>query len=126
MIHKSNPVGNEITCIMYGINDAILKSNKKLEKLLVQASRRENFKILNKIFYSFRPYGFTGILLIQESHIAIHAYPEYNCLVFNLYSCRGPRDGREALDFFRRAINPASVDTKERKVRIGPKPKSKK
>lgn len=32
MTHKSNPVGNEITCIMYGINDAILKSNKKNDK----------------------------------------------------------------------------------------------
>lgn len=100
---------------MYDINDAILKSNKKLEKLLIKASRQENFKILNKIFHNFRPYGFTGILLIQESHIAIHTYPEYNCLVFNLYSCRGPRDGRETLDFFKRAINPASVDTREKK-----------
>ncbi len=123
MTHKSNSLGNEITCIMYGINDAILKNNKKMEKMLIQASQQENFKILNKIFYSFRPYGFTGILLIQESHIAIHTYPEYNCLVFNLYSCRGPRDGMKTLDFFRRAINPGSVDIRERRVRIGPKSK---
>lgn len=64
--------------------------------------------------------------MIQESHIAIHTYPEYNCLVFNLYSCRGPEDGRNALDFFRRAVNPASVDIREKMVSIEPRSKGKK
>lgn len=121
MTYKSNPVGNEITCVMYGIKDAVLKNNKKLWKLLIQASRQENFKILNKLSHHFKPHGFTAILLIQESHIAIHTYPEYNCLVFNLYSCRGPRDGRKTLAFFKKSIGPKFADVKEKKVRIDKK-----
>ncbi|MBU3925893.1 adenosylmethionine decarboxylase [Patescibacteria group bacterium] len=119
MTHKSSPVGNEITCIMYGIKDAILNDVKKLEKDLVEAANHENFQILNAVSYVFQPQGFTAMLLLGESHIAIHTYPEYNCLVFNLYSCRGPEDGRKTLDFFIKSVLPENVDTRENKVRIG-------
>jgi len=119
MTHKSNPVGNEITCIMYGIKDAILNDSKKMMRVLLEAAKKEKFKILKSVSYAFKPHGFTAILLIQESHIAIHTYPEYNCLVFNLYSCRGPRDGRRALNFFKKAIGPKKVNLRESRVKIG-------
>lgn len=118
MTHKANPVGNEITCIMYGINDAVLNDVKRLGRILVDAANKENFKILKKIAHRFKPYGFTAILMIKESHIAIHTYPEYNCLVFNLYSCRGPKDGRKTFNYFKEKINPRKINLKEKKIRI--------
>lgn len=119
MTHKSNPVGNEITCIMHGIKDAVLSDSKKMMRVLLEAAKKEKFKILKSVSYAFKPRGFTAILLIQESHIAIHTYPEYNCLVFNLYSCRGPWDGRRALNFFKKAMGPKKVDLRESRVVIG-------
>ncbi|HDH04011.1 MAG TPA: adenosylmethionine decarboxylase [Candidatus Campbellbacteria bacterium] len=118
MIYKSNSVGNEITCIMYGIKDVVLNDVKFLEKYLLGCAKEENFKILDKISHKFKPHGFTAILLVQESHIAIHTYPEYNCLVFNIYSCRDWKDGRKAVEFFKKAVNPAKVSFRENRVEI--------
>lgn len=118
MTFKSNPIGNEITCIMYGIDDAVLSDHKKIEQLLLESAAQENFNILDKKFYAFRPHGFTGILLLTESHIAIHTYPEYNSLVFNLYSCRGPEDGKRALEYFKTALKPSQIELRQNKVAI--------
>lgn len=118
MTYKSKPVGNEITCVMHGVKDAVLNDVKNLEKILTDTARTENFKILNKMSHIFKPYGFTAILLIQESHIAIHTYPEHHSLVFNLYSCRGPEDGRRAYGFFKKAVVPKKIDFTEKKIRI--------
>lgn len=118
MTYKSNPVGNEITCIMYGIEDAVLSNAEKLQEALEGAAKEEDFKILGKVSHAFEPHGYTSLLLIQESHIAIHTYPEYNCLVFNLYSCRGPEDGRKSLEFFKKVVNPGETEMREENVRI--------
>lgn len=116
MTYKSNSLGNEITCIMYGIDDAVLNNTAKLEQLLAESAARENFKILSKVSHVFEPYGYSAILLIQESHIAIHTYPEHHSLVFNLYSCRGPKDGRKTLEYFKNALRPSKVALRENKV----------
>lgn len=121
MTHISKPVGNEITCIMHGIDDAVLNNVEKIEKDLLDAAAQEDFEILKTASYAFHPQGFTAILLLGESHIAIHTYPEYKCLVFNLYSCRGPEDGRKTLEYFRKQLNPSKVDIKEKRIKIDSK-----
>jgi len=121
MIYKSNPVGNEITCIMYGLDKALLSDAKKLENLLLEAAGRENFKILDKISHVFKPYGYSAVLLIQESHIAIHTYPEYRSLVFNLYSCRGPQDGLKSYEYFKNALQPSRVEFRQSNVLVDKK-----
>lgn len=103
---------------MYGLNKALLSDAKKLENLLLEAASQENFKILNKISHTFKPYGYSAVLLIQESHIAIHTYPEYCSLVFNLYSCRGSQDGFKAYEYFKNALQPSRIEFRQSNVSV--------
>ena len=103
---------------MFGIKDAVLSDASLLEKELLACAQEEDFKVLEKISHKFEPRGYTAILLIQESHIAIHTYPEYDCLVFNLYYCRVPEDGKKALEFFQNALNPSSINLRQNQVRL--------
>jgi S-adenosylmethionine decarboxylase len=34
------------------------------------------------------PGGITGLVLLAESHLAVHTYPEYGTLTLNLFCCR--------------------------------------
>ncbi|MEW5907654.1 MAG: adenosylmethionine decarboxylase [Patescibacteria group bacterium] len=121
MSHIASPIGNEITCVMYDIDDAVLNDVEKLEQALLEAASKENLTVLKQMSHKFEPYGFTAMLMIQESHIAIHTYPEYHCLVFNLYSCRGPNDGKITMESFKNAVKPKEIDLKERKIKIDSK-----
>lgn len=42
------------------------------------------------------PGGVTGIVMLTESHLACHTYPEFNVATFNLYCCRTRPDWRWA------------------------------
>jgi S-adenosylmethionine decarboxylase len=53
------------------------------ESLLLQSG----FKILNYTEHHFKPYGFTCLFLLGESHLAIHTFPEHNKTYVELSSC---------------------------------------
>jgi S-adenosylmethionine decarboxylase proenzyme len=111
-------VGSEISCIMHGIDKAVLADNTQLEKTLLEALKEDNFSVLDSVSHTFSPHGFTLIVLLAESHAAIHSYPEYNSLYFHLYSCRGPKDGEKALQCLHKTLKPTSVDTQRNEARI--------
>lgn len=109
MFYKSSPVGHEISCSMNGISKEFLLKPKKIEILLKEILIKEKFEILDSINYIFKPAGFTILILLAESHLAIHTYPEYNSLYFNMYSCRGPRDSENTFKFLKRKIKPKKI-----------------
>ena len=118
MVFKSSPIGNEISCVMYGLPEAILDDEEKLKTLLLEGLKRDNFKILKVADYKFQPQGYTCCVLLAESHAAIHTYPEYNSLVFYLYSCREEGDGKKTFEFLKEKLKPKSVDFKEKIVKV--------
>lgn len=54
-----------------------------IEKLL----ERAGFGVEDKIIKTFEPYGFTGLWLLSESHLAIHTFPEEGKAYIELSSC---------------------------------------
>ena len=112
----SSPVGNQLTLIMYGIEDKILTQYDQLTKIMSDALKLDNFSILKNISYNFKPQGFTALALLAESHAAIHTYPEYNSLVFNLYTCRSKNDGRNVIEYLKRNIKHKNIKYSEKPV----------
>jgi S-adenosylmethionine/arginine decarboxylase-like enzyme len=44
--------------------------------------------VLKLSFHKFRPQGVTGILLLSESHMSIHTWPEKKFAIFEMVTCR--------------------------------------
>lgn len=78
----------------------------------------DNFTILGALPHRFTPSGFTTLILLAESHAAIHTYPEHNAIYFSLYSCRGEEDGAGAFEHFRSKIAHESVDIINNKITV--------
>lgn len=49
--------------------------------------RRSGFTIINVQYHMFEPFGFTELILLGESHFAIHTFPEENRSYLELSSC---------------------------------------
>ena len=46
---------------------------------------------INKVgesYKQFEPVGATGIILLEESHLSIHTWPEHNFIAVDLFSCQ--------------------------------------
>lgn len=58
-----------------------------MKLLLIDIVEQLKLNVLNIICHQFTPYGCSICYLLQESHMTIHTYPEYNSFSFDLYTC---------------------------------------
>lgn len=74
-----------------------------IEAALREAAQAARASVLHGHFHVFSPHGgVTGVLLLAESHITIHTWPERQFAAIDLFMCAGcdPRDGLPALQRF--------------------------
>jgi S-adenosylmethionine decarboxylase len=60
-----------------------IELKKHCDKLLIESG----FTILGFIEYNFKPFGYSVLWLLAESHLAIHTFPEENKSYIELSSC---------------------------------------
>ena len=58
-----------------------------VRKIFLEAAKLGNATIVNECFHEFSPYGITGVLVIAESHISIHTWPEHKYAAVDIFSC---------------------------------------
>jgi S-adenosylmethionine decarboxylase len=89
MFNEYESSGKHMICDFKGIqNTDLLNSCDDLNLLLKQICIENEFQVLNEILYKFEPIGCSIILLLSESHISIHTFPEKNHMSFDIYTCR--------------------------------------
>ena len=62
--------------------------------------------ILHGYFHPFAPCGVTGFLLLAESHLSVHTWPEEGFAAFDIFSC-GDMDTDAIVDTIRETLRPA-------------------
>jgi spermidine synthase len=58
-----------------------------IERDMVAAAQKAGATVINSTFHHFSPYGVSGVVVIQESHLAIHTWPEYGYAAVDLFTC---------------------------------------
>jgi len=67
--------------------------------VLVESARRAHATIVDIVFHKFNPAGISGVIVIAESHIAIHTWPEYRYAAVDIFSCGKKLRGSEAASY---------------------------
>tara|TARA_Y100000588_G_C13762580_1_gene714666 strand:- start:18 stop:395 length:378 start_codon:yes stop_codon:yes gene_type:complete len=80
-------LGKHILVDLYECPSELLNDVEHIEASMQKAARRAGATILNSNFHRFSPHGVTGVLTIQESHLAIHTWPEYGYAAVDLFTC---------------------------------------
>ncbi len=80
-------LGRHLIAEFYGCSKELLNSPEKIEQIMCSAAQRASATIINSIFHPFQPYGVSGVIVIAESHFAIHTWPEYKFASIDLYTC---------------------------------------
>lgn len=66
--------------------------SERAYSLFAQAVREGGLTVMDEGFYKFSPHGFTGFLLLSESHASLHVWPEYNYCAIDLFTCAIGKD----------------------------------
>ncbi len=70
--------------------------------------------VVNSVFHEFSPHGVSGVVIVQESHLAIHTWPEHGYAAIDVFTC-GEIEPREAFEFLSSALNAQSISISESK-----------
>ncbi|MCG3112129.1 MAG: adenosylmethionine decarboxylase [Candidatus Manganitrophus sp. SA1] len=68
-------------------NSKILNDVKKIEDILVTAAKEAKATIIESRFHKFSPFGISGVVVIAESHLTIHTWPEYGYAAVDIFTC---------------------------------------
>lgn len=82
-----NILGFQTTIDFYGCNSDKINSTGFIEKVLEKAAKKMNLTVVKSTIHSFSPIGVSGVIVIQESHLAIHTWPEYNYVALDFFTC---------------------------------------
>ncbi len=92
-----------------GCPSEILNDLDGIRKALLGAAKAAKATILNDAFHQFKPHGVSGVVVIAESHISIHTWPELNYAAVDLFTCGQDVDTKKALDFVSEALKATKV-----------------
>lgn len=104
-MRRRDNFGVHIVSDLYGCSPEKLMKTEEIEKAIETAIQESHLTKITSHFHQFKPYGFTGFVLLSESHLAVHTWPEYGYVSLDVYSC-GPPDGsfsahKKIVDFFK-------------------------
>lgn len=74
-----------------------------IERIMIEATERSGARMIKPFFHQFNPHGISGVIVIAESHFAIHTWPEHGYAAVDLFSC-ADFDYKSALKHIRVSI----------------------
>lgn len=101
-------LGRHLLADFYGCDAVLLADPARIASLLLAAAAAGRATVLQQHFHHFGPQqGVTGVLLLMESHISIHTWPEHGYAALDLFMC-GQAQSEAALASLRESLRPAS------------------
>ncbi len=80
-------MGVHIILDLFGCPDDKLKDARVLEKICQNTVKDANLSILKSNFHQFKPHGATGTMLLAESHLSVHTWPEHKSVAADIFCC---------------------------------------
>lgn len=98
----------KITHLAIELKDCSAKitSSKFVQRELRKAVGKTRLTVLHSHFHDFRPTGTTGLILLKESHVTIHTWPEHHYASVDVVTCGDPKEARIAFESLVKSFRP--------------------
>ena len=82
-----NALGKHLLLELKGCNKEVLNDVGFLRGALLAAAGEAGAIVLGESFHQFNPQGVSGVVIIAESHLCIHTWPEYGYAAADIFTC---------------------------------------
>lgn len=87
MTNPCEPLGRQTLLELYGCDPAVLATPHRVREIMLEACRLARATIVTDTFHAFSPHGVSGVVVIAESHVAIHTWPEHGYAAVDVFTC---------------------------------------
>ncbi len=106
-------LGTQIVAELYACDKERLNDVAFVKQAMLAAARDSGATIVADAFHHFSPHGVSGAVIIAESHLSIHTWPEYGYAAVDLFTCGNTVDGEKAFLSLKQALGAQQVSTME-------------
>ncbi len=80
-------LGTHLLVELRDCDHGVIGDVAKVRDALVEAARRARATVVEVAFHEFSPFGVSGMVIIAESHLSIHTWPEYGYAAVDIFTC---------------------------------------
>ncbi len=106
-------LGRHILAEVYGCRFEVLNDIKKVEDIMVNAALEAGAEVRELVFHKFSPQGVSGVVVISESHLAIHTWPELGYAAVDVFTCGEKVNPWDACNYLAQMFGATYVDASE-------------
>lgn len=92
-------LGRHILCEAYGCDPEVLDNRDLVESIMVGAALEAGAEVREVAFHEFSPQGISGVVVISESHLTIHTWPELGYAAIDVFTCGDAVDPWDAVEY---------------------------
>lgn len=101
---REQALGRHLIVEVWDADPRLLDDVKALEQILLQAAHAAKATVIQSVFHRFSPYGVSGVVVIAESHLTIHTWPEYGYAAIDIFTCGPKMDLDAAVEVIRERL----------------------
>ena len=84
------PAGRHVLAELTGCPAVFLNDPAGLEKCFRRCAEEGGATLVSSHFHHFSPQGVSGVVVIAESHITVHTWPEHGYAAVDVFTCGQP------------------------------------
>lgn len=94
-----NALGRHLLLELFDCEFDAISNVEAVKGALIEAAKRAQATIVDVVFHEFNPFGVSGVVVIAESHLSIHTWPEYRYAAVDIFSCGDVLQPEVAADY---------------------------
>ncbi len=106
-------LGIHLLIELWSCNNQKLDNLDYLEKIMAQAAEVAGATVLKTAFQDFNPQGVSGVVVIAESHLTIHTWPEYGYAAIDVFTCGSKVDPWKAAGFLKQELEAEEIQVRD-------------
>ncbi|MFZ3576331.1 adenosylmethionine decarboxylase [Virgibacillus sp. DJP39] len=113
-------MGRHVIAELWDCNIDKLNDMGLIERTFVDAALKAGAEVREVAFHKFAPHGVSGVVIISESHLTIHSFPEHGYASIDVYTCGDVIDPNVAAEYIATALESKSYEKVEVPRGMGP------
>jgi S-adenosylmethionine decarboxylase len=89
-------------------NKEVLNNLDRLRDMMEAAAREAGATVVEKAFHQFNPHGVSGVVIVAESHLFIHTWPEHGYAAVDIFTCGDGISSDKAADLLASTLQAGS------------------
>lgn len=105
-------LGKQIIVELYDCKSDLLSNPDAINEIMCAAAEAMKATIVTSTFHHFSPLGVSGVVVIMESHLTIHTWPEYGYAAVDIFTC-GNIDMSAGVAYLKEKLEAKNMESKE-------------